>query len=141
MSSLYAAAGWLRRSLGWSSSRRSWYERLGFLALLAAAAAGWWISRDWGLESRILLLALWLVFLAVLLRRGIIKLLGPVFFFELLRGSRKRVHLTRTLYAAILLFALGYVHVVYSESDTSTSEQTVQQQAEVASTFFVTFLA
>src|SRR5258708_39587268 len=107
------ARTWLGRNFTWSNSRRSWYERLGFVALLAAAAGGWWVSRGWGVSSRLLLVAMWLLLLAVLLRRGIIKLLGPVFFFELLRGSRRRVHLGRTVYALILLFFVGYTHLAY----------------------------
>ena len=60
------------------------------LALITAGFGGWWLSNNWPLEGQILLLALWLLLLAVLLRRGIIRLAGPVFFFEVLRGSRRR---------------------------------------------------
>ena len=138
MGSTRAAAGWLRRHFTWSNTRRSWYERLGFLALLAGAAGGWWISRDWRLSAQVMLVALWLLLLAVLLRRGIIKLLGPVFFFELLRGSRRRVHLGRVAYALLLFFFVAYTHVVYVELDRHR-DTTPQDQAEVAATFFIVF--
>src|SRR5207237_10683504 len=94
MNQLRIAAAWAKRQIAWSNSRQSWYERLGALALLGGAAGGWWVSSDWPGPARLGLLCAWLTLLAVVVRRGAVRLLGPVFFFELLRGSRKRVHLT-----------------------------------------------
>jgi ABC-type transport system involved in multi-copper enzyme maturation permease subunit len=138
MNLLRRTSGWLRRRLAWSNSRRSWYERLGVLALAALAAGAWWFSRGLGLESRLVLLAAWLLLLALMLRRGLIKLFGPVFFFELLRRCRKRVHLVRTLYALALLASIAYVHVVQDEVGRYSGDNT-KAQAEVAFTAFVVF--
>jgi ABC-type transport system involved in multi-copper enzyme maturation permease subunit len=45
-------------------------------------------------------------------RRGWLILFGPVFFHELLRGSRRRPHLIRSFYATLLLIALVYAWVI-----------------------------
>src|SRR5437868_6921378 len=109
-------AAWLRRHFAWSNTRTAWAERAGWVALFAAGIGGWWLSRDWSAEARVILVLLWLVLLAVLLRSEIIRLLGPVFFYELLRGSRRRIHLFRTIYAVILLAAVAYVQLVVIET-------------------------
>jgi ABC-type transport system involved in multi-copper enzyme maturation permease subunit len=128
---------WLRRQFAWSNSRRSWYERAGATALLAVGAGGWWVSEGWSIEGRVLLLAWWLVLLAVLVRRGIVRLAGPVFFFEVLRGSRRRVHAIRVTYALILFLLLTYGY--YAATVESYGPPTLQTQANLASTFFAVF--
>src|SRR5947207_10783300 len=102
---------WLRRRLRWSTTPRAWAERAAALGLVLAAVLGWWISRGWGWEPKAVLAALWLTALAYLVRREIIVLLGPVFFYEILRFSRRRVHGTRIVYAVILLVCIGYIWV------------------------------
>ena len=102
------AGGWLRRQFAWSNTRQSWQERLGFLGLIAGGAAGWYFGQNWSPEQRVVLLAAWLLGLALLLRRGLLKLFGPVFFYEVLRGSRRRVHLLRTIYSVIFSVAISY---------------------------------
>jgi ABC-type transport system involved in multi-copper enzyme maturation permease subunit len=132
------ATAWLRRQVAWSNTRRSWQERLGFLGLIAAGITGWYVSQNWSPEQRIVLLAAWLLGLALLLRRGLFKLFGPIFFYEVLRGSRRRVHLVRTLFATILALTIGYVFVIRSEYYYST-RNTMQVQAETAEVVFLVF--
>src|SRR5262245_59154338 len=126
---------WLRRQLAWSNSRRSWYERLGVAALLVTAIGGWLLSEDWPVEGRLLLAALWLMLLAVLLRRGLVRLAGPVFFFEALRGSRRRVHATRTAFAVVLLLTVTYIWLMMTQVDVYR-EPDLTLQARLANTFF-----
>src|SRR5262245_56506714 len=130
---------WLRRHIAWSNSRRSWYERIGVLALVGGAAGSWWISRDWPGLARLLLVCAWLTMLAVVIRRGAVRLLGPVFFLELLRGSRKRLHLVRTIYAVLLLGVIYYVYLLRLEIWNRTGgDVDIQAQSETA---FACFLA
>src|SRR5579864_2055306 len=134
---LLIAGGWLRRQFAWSNTRQSWQERLGFIGLVAGGAAGWYFSENWSPEQRVVLLAAWLLGLAMLLRRGLLKLFGPVFFYELLRGSRRRVHLARTVYAVILLFAVSYPFLLREELD--LNDRSLQGQAEMAEFLFRVF--
>src|SRR5258706_270267 len=129
---------YLRRHFGWSTSRGSWYERLGAAVLLVAGAGGWWLSDGWSIEGRLLLAALWLAMLAVLVRHEIVRLVGPVFFFEVLRGTRRRVHAIRVIYAGILLVLITYVYFVMVETE-STYRPELQTQARLAATFFSAF--
>ncbi|HEV3145445.1 MAG TPA: ABC transporter permease subunit [Gemmataceae bacterium] len=131
------AGGWLRRQLAWSNTRQSWQERLGFLGLIAGGLAGWYFSQSWSPEQRIVLLAAWLLGLGLLLRRGLLKLFGPVFFFEVLRGSRRRVHLSRTIYATVLLLAISYPFLLREEFDLES--RSLQGQAEMAEFLFRVF--
>src|ERR1043166_7666172 len=131
---------WIRRHLSWSNTPAAWAERAGWLALLAGAVVGSWLAADWPWERRILLLSLWLRVLSILLRAEIIRFLGPVFFFELLRGSRRRIHFSRMFYAFILLGAVAYVHFVVIESDRRGIDS-LKRQAAMAETFFLTFFS
>ena len=67
---------WLRRQFGWSTSRGSWYERLGAMVLLLSGVGGWWLSESLPIDGRLLLAALWLALLAVLVRHDIVRLVG-----------------------------------------------------------------
>jgi len=131
------AAGWLRRQFAWSNTRQSWQERFGFVGLVAAGLAGWYFSQSWSPEQRILLLAAWLLGLALLLRRGLLKLFGPVFFYEVLRGSRRRVHLGRTIYALFLLIAISYPFLLSREF--GLENRSLEGQTEMAELLFRIF--
>ena len=48
-----SAGAWVRRQVAWSNSRRSWYERLGVLALAVGAVGGKWVSHDWPGAARL----------------------------------------------------------------------------------------
>jgi ABC-type transport system involved in multi-copper enzyme maturation permease subunit len=128
---------WLRRQLTWSNSRRSWYERIALLTLAATGAGGWWVSGDWAFESQLLLIGLWLILFAVLLRRGIVRLAGPVFFFEVLRGSRRRVHLVRTLFLLILFLTIAYIWFVTDEQwSYHDINSQIRRQSDIARALF-----
>src|SRR5262245_19565022 len=129
---------WLRRSLRWSTTPRAWAERGAALGLLLAAVLGWWLSRGWGWEQRLVLAAIWLTALAYLVRREIIVLLGPVFFTEILRFSRRRVHATRIIYAVILLVTISYIWFAMT-TYRRRSAPGLHDQAQLAATIFLVF--
>src|SRR5688572_1352236 len=126
---------WLRRRLRWSTTPRAWAERGAALGLLITAVGGWWLSRGWSWEPRLVLAALWLTALAYLVRREIIVLLGPVFFYEILRFSRRRVHGTRVIYAVILLVTISYIWIALSNTYRGP-RLSLSAQAEMAAAFF-----
>ena len=131
-----AASAWLRRQLGFSNSRAAWTERAGILGLFAVGVGGWWLSRGTSLNGRIILLGFWLVLACILMRAEIIHLLGPVFFFEILRSSRRRVHLSRVLYAGLLLASIVYVYLIqFNHRDPDE----LSLQTEVARSLFLVF--
>ncbi len=78
----------------------------------------------------------WILLACILARNGIIHLLGPVFFFELLRGSRRRIHLHRVIYALILLGSIAYL---FSIRDKRYYVGDLSNQADLARSFFVLF--
>src|SRR5438874_2023932 len=82
----------LRQTVAWSNSRQSWQERLGLLAWLAAAVAWyrWFAGGGKVLGPLHLATAAGLVLaLAVLARRGWVRLFGPVLFYEVIRSARR----------------------------------------------------
>jgi len=91
----------------WSNSRQSWRERGAFVILLALAGAAWWYA---GRLSPALQFAVWVLLLALLLlvlRRGWLKLCGPILFYELVRTARRRgLVRARIIYALLLLTVL-----------------------------------
>src|ERR1051326_1056392 len=92
---LLACLGWLRRRIGWSNSRQSWEERGAVVLMLAGAIT--LIAVRSQLSSGVLL-ALWALLIltgAALLRRGWLKLFGPVLFYDLVRIGRRTPHALR----------------------------------------------
>src|SRR5262249_48535068 len=104
----------LRRGLPWSNTPQAWAERLAAAALLAAAAALAWWGAGLGLPQQFGLWGLLLLALAVLLRRGWVKLVGPVLFYELVRTGRRGRYLpVRCLYAFLLLSVLLFDYAAW----------------------------
>src|SRR5262245_7279141 len=129
---------WLRRRLRWSTTPRAWAERGAALGLVLAAILGWWLSRGWGGEPRVVLAAIWVAALAYLVRREIIVLLGPVFFYESLRFTRRRVHATRIIYAIILLVAISYIWFAMT-TYRRRGPPTLHEHAALAAIIFLVF--
>lgn len=98
---------WVRQRIGWSNSRQAWEERAGFLLLLIGAAAIWWLGGRLSLLQHAVLWSLLLLTAAILLRRGWLKLFGPVLFYDMIRSARRgKYFLLRVVYAGLLLFFL-----------------------------------
>ena len=131
---------WFRRHLSWSNSRQSWQERLAGLALLAAAGGIVWFGSRLELAYQVLLWGLWGVAWALVLRRGLVKLFGPVLFYDLLRTARRsRYAVLRVGYAVFLLVTLWLVHLDFYQ-DPWTGEVQARQMAQLAESFFFTFM-
>jgi ABC-type transport system involved in multi-copper enzyme maturation permease subunit len=130
---------WLRQRIGWSNSRQSWLERLAGLALLGGA--GWALGRGDRLSAtqHVVVWGLLLLAAAVLLRRGWLKLFGPVLFYDMIRSARRgRYFLVRCGYAGLLLFFLFSVWLNTRDRHRGNDRQ---QAADLAAIYFETFMA
>jgi ABC-type transport system involved in multi-copper enzyme maturation permease subunit len=104
-------ANWVRRSVIWPQSRRSWVELLLTLLMLAGASGLAEFGRGLPLAYQVIGWALLVAALGVLLRRGWVKLFGPVLFYDLVTQARRnRFFVVRGLYALVLLVILFSVY-------------------------------
>src|SRR6266852_1746996 len=111
---LEATAGWLKRNLAWSNSRESWEELIWFAVIVAGGAVLCWIRCKLSLPQELVLWALLIIAMAVLLRRGWLRLLGPMLFYDLVRVARRpRYYFLRCLYALLLSLLLGWVYLLW----------------------------
>src|SRR5579885_2196227 len=137
-----SCAAWVRRNLPWSNSPQAWQERLGVAGLLAAVVLGavWFAGQS--LAFQVIYWGLVLVVAAVLLRRGWLKLFGPVLFYDLLRTARRsRYFLIRVLYCLFLLAILGWMWLVwYMDYRYQTRPMGPNELTKFASSFFYTFM-
>ncbi len=132
---------WFRRHLSWSNSRQSWQERFAGLALLAAAGGILWFGSRLELAYQVLLWGLWGAAGALVLRRGLVKLFGPVLFYDLLRIARRnRYAVLRVGYAVFLLVTLLLVFLNFHE-DVWRGEVQARQMAQFAESFLFTFMS
>jgi ABC-type transport system involved in multi-copper enzyme maturation permease subunit len=132
-------SGWRRR---WSNSRQSWEERLGVVALLAAAAATYWFSSRLPRSQQVVLWGLLVAGVIVVLRRGWLKLFGPVLFYDLIRLARRgRYALLRCLYALFLLLMLSSVYSSHRTAILSGGGRLrASDMASLAESFFTVFM-
>jgi ABC-type transport system involved in multi-copper enzyme maturation permease subunit len=138
---LATAADWFKRNLAWSNSRESWIERVWFVAILACAVVVGWMRARLSMSQEVVLWALLLVALAVLLRRGWLRLFGPMLFYDLVRVARRiRYFVFRCLYVLLLALLLGWVYLLWY-LDTDTGHLRPNEMARFAETFFYTFMS
>lgn len=135
-----AGRAWLRRHFSWSNSREAWGDRLGLLLLLGAGLGIGSIRAYLSAAQEVLLWSLLSLAGAILTRRGWIRLLGPVLFYDLVRVARRnRYFLLRTLYACLLGLVLGWLYLIsYAENQESAIRSS--EMAAFAERFFLTFL-
>jgi ABC-type Na+ efflux pump permease subunit len=110
-----AGLGRVRQFLSWSAIKDAWVEAAAGLALLLGVGAAWWFDDRLVLAQRIFVWSLLLVTLAVLSRRGWLKLFGPVLFYDMVRVARRSRYISfRCIYVAALLIVLywQYTEVV-----------------------------
>jgi ABC-type transport system involved in multi-copper enzyme maturation permease subunit len=132
----------LRRRLAWSNSPQSWRERASVLVVLAGAGALWRFRPELPPSVQVLFGGLLLAALALFLRRGWVKVFGPVFFYDLVRlGRRGRYFLLRTLYAGGLLALLGWVYLIWLMDNSNDGAIRANDMAEFAGSFFYMFIA
>lgn len=139
MSSFIASAGrWLKHRLPFPASRRFWLEQLGVLILLVGAVGLLGPGQRLSVSVQAILWAGFGLAAAFVMRRGWIKLFGPVLFYDLLRvGRRSRYILFRTLYV-IVLFVL--LLSVYGGETKYSDRLSVAKTAKIAEKFFFTLM-
>jgi len=139
MGLVQSSTTWLRQKLGWSNSRQSWEERLGALALLTGGGC----ALAWGgrlsAVQQVVVWGLLVLTAAVLLRRGWLKLFGPVLFYDMVRSARRgRFVIVRCAYAGLLLFFLCCAWFNMRPSGLGNDRH---EAARLAEAFFETFMA
>jgi ABC-type transport system involved in multi-copper enzyme maturation permease subunit len=139
MSLVKSSWSWLRQTVGWSNSRQSWEERIGLLLLACAVGGVWWFGRSLSAVQQLILVGVLLLAGAILLRRGWLKLFGPVLFYDMIRIARRgRYFGLRCLYAGLLLFFLLIAYLETSQSTHGT--MTAQQAGRFAESYFNMFM-
>jgi ABC-type transport system involved in multi-copper enzyme maturation permease subunit len=133
-----------------SARKQFWIELLFGLALLAGAVAFWWYRGRLTFLQQVAVWSLFLLALAVLSRKGWVKLFGPVLFYDAIRnGRRSRNILLRCLYAAALLCVLYWTYTAFVDSLTGPrwgprvrARSVVRQSdaARLAESFFSSFM-
>jgi ABC-type transport system involved in multi-copper enzyme maturation permease subunit len=137
-----AVRTWLRTHLAWSNSRQSWQERGSALVLVAAALVLAWFGARLPRSQQVLLAGLLVLALAALLRRGWVRLFGPVLFFDLVRlGRRGRLFLYRGLYAGFLAFLLLWVYLLWQLDESASGAVRASQMAAFAGRFFELYVS
>ncbi|HEV3117982.1 MAG TPA: ABC transporter permease subunit, partial [Gemmataceae bacterium] len=106
--------------------------------LLAGAGCLYWFGKGSGGAGLLVAWALWLAASVVLLRRGWLRLFGPVLFYDLVSLARRgRYVLLRVEYAFALLFTL---YNVYGNYEYALRAINTNAMAEFAQAFFFTFV-
>src|SRR5262245_12653054 len=131
----------INRAAHWLRSRLTYWQE--WLVLLLLAADDVWVYRSSGSfahSSQVALCAALTVAAAVLLRRGWLKLFGPVLFYDLVRLARRgRYALLRCLYAVLLFLMLLSVYNNFRAWDIDADAK-VKQLPRLAEVFFFTFM-
>jgi ABC-type transport system involved in multi-copper enzyme maturation permease subunit len=112
-SSVHSCRSWLQRKLPWSNSRQAWEERIGAAVLLAGTAVVWYGADRYRLWQQVFLWSLLLPVVAVLLRRGWLKLLGPLFLYELVRATRRSRYILLRVYVYFILLIYLFVVLIW----------------------------
>jgi ABC-type transport system involved in multi-copper enzyme maturation permease subunit len=100
-----------------SAHRQFWIDLLLGLAVLAGAVAFWWHRSRLTSLQQLAIWSLFLLALAVLARKGWIRLFGPVLFYDAIRnGRRSRYTVLRCLYATVLLCVLYWSYTTFLQS-------------------------
>jgi ABC-type transport system involved in multi-copper enzyme maturation permease subunit len=131
----------MRHNLTWSNSRQAWQERLSGVALLAVSVFVYAVVDWFPLVWQVLVWCGIALAWAILLRRGWMKLFGPVLFYDLVRTARRsRYVLLRLVYALILFCSLFAVWLSYYESAPSNNIP-ANEMTKLAGTFFFVLLS
>jgi ABC-type transport system involved in multi-copper enzyme maturation permease subunit len=141
---LDASRHWLRRNLAWSNQRLDWQEQVALALLAVACCSGWWFGDQLGLLPLLALAGLLLPGVAYLLRRGWLKLFGPVVAYELVHTTRRSHFTLYRFYGYFIVITLSLFYVVWAlRSPTDEMQATVRARdmPAFAGMFVYTFLA
>jgi ABC-type Na+ efflux pump permease subunit len=133
-----AISPWFRRTFAWSNSRQSWRERVSIAFVLAAALGIGLLHGRLSLPQEGLLWSLLALVTAILLRRGWIRLCGPLLFYELVRIARRRRHfVTRSLFPIPIAVVICWMYF-WSTQDRGSSLRR-NDMADLSMSFFYAF--
>jgi ABC-type transport system involved in multi-copper enzyme maturation permease subunit len=131
----------MKHLVGWSNSRQSWQERIALVCVVAGAVALLLLPAS---LSPGVLLALWTLLLlasAVMLRRGWLKMFGPVLLYDLIRTSRRTRHaVLRWLYVILLAVVIGWLYALWWERSDSRGEPRLNDIVQLNVELFYTFM-
>lgn len=123
------------------ASREGWFECLS-LALFGAAVLATW---RWAGDVPIGLLGMGWVFLlgmfAFLARQGWFSLCGPVFFYDLVRTTRRSRFLLYRIYAYFILTLVGFFYMAWHMNHENRPVIHAREVSTFAETFFYTFMS
>ena len=133
----------VQRTLGSSNDGQSWLERFGFILWLIGVVAVWSISGYLTRPQLVVFALVWIAALGLILKRGWLKLFGPVLFYDIMRQVRKpRFFWLRFGYATTISVVLVWVYFFWwQEMNREHMEGVpIREVANFAYGFFTTFL-
>ncbi|HKW86625.1 MAG TPA: ABC transporter permease subunit, partial [Nitrospiraceae bacterium] len=101
------------------SSRRKqfWIELVLGAIGLSGAVIAWWYQRHLNLTVRVGVWSVLILVLAILARKGWVRLFGPVLFYDAIRtGRRSRYVVLRSLYAIAFLLVMYWTYTTFLNS-------------------------
>src|SRR5439155_13371519 len=120
---------------------QAWEERLGALALVAGMATVWWSADRLLLWQQACLWTVLVLAVVILLRRGWLKLLGPLFVYELVRAARRSRYVLLRLYVYFILLIYLFLFLFWWVLDEKhTLALPVNQAVEVVQSLFLFFI-
>jgi ABC-type transport system involved in multi-copper enzyme maturation permease subunit len=133
---------WLRRRLTWSNSPRAWQERAGLALLLAGGLIACFLSDQLSIGAQVAIYFVLLAGLAFLFRQGWFTLLGPVFFYDLVRTTRRSHFALYRAYAYFVLVLLAiYYSVWWYGPEPGHPVRSIRDIGAFAQGFFLTFMS
>ncbi len=137
MSRVQTSVAWVKQTFSWSNTAESWMERLVGAGVVLCAVGLYLVGGRLGVWENLVLWALLAITGAVLLRRGWLKLFGPVLFYDMLCAARRgRYFLIRCLYSMLLLLVL---FSVWASVQPFTRQSAHDEAAQIAMHFFESF--
>lgn len=131
---------WLKQNFAWSNTRRAWIDRLSGLGLLLGFAALLWFSGRLSTTQVVVSTALLCAAGALMLRRGWVRLFGPILFFDLVRSARRQRYFVVRYIILLLLFGLlFFVHWTLNFGEVARKWTTFDAQ-HFTITYFVVFV-
>lgn len=122
-------------------SPRVWRDRLILIAVLGCAVALVAVSATVRLPYLLAFWGFWLLTVGILARRGWGRLVGPVFFYDLLCTARRgRYFLLRFLFGLILLVVLWWIYLAWQVRGGGTTALDPKRLTAFVESFFYAFM-
>jgi ABC-type transport system involved in multi-copper enzyme maturation permease subunit len=132
---------WLRHRRRWSNSRQAWQERAGLALLASAVVIAYFLSDRLSVGAQVALWFALLAGLAFLFRQGWFTVLGPVFFYDVVRTTRRsRFALYRAYAYFVLILVAIFCSAWWYGPQAEKPARTIRDVGEFAQGFFLTFM-